>query len=66
MTLLYIERIDDSLHPDFVKSTQLDYYFEEVQTLKFDIYDIDNVNGSLNEQDFLGTYTTTLGHIGTK
>ena len=39
------------------------YHFEEQQYLKFDMYDIDCDSAQLNDHDFLGTATCTLGQI---
>ena len=35
------ETIWNNLNPDFVNSFHLDYYFEEIQPLKFEVYDND-------------------------
>ncbi|RWS11942.1 copine-8-like isoform X1 [Dinothrombium tinctorium] len=52
------EVIDDNLNPDFVKKIAVDYNFETVQNLKFEVFDID-YGGS----DFLGRMETTLAEI---
>lgn len=52
------EVIDDNLNPEWVKSLVLNYNFETVQKLKFEVWDLD-VNG----QDFLGRFETTLADI---
>ena len=39
------------------------YKFEEVQTLKFFVYDIDNESSTLEDDDFLGQVELTLGTI---
>ncbi|KAG2385825.1 hypothetical protein C9374_002974 [Naegleria lovaniensis] len=57
------ETVRDNLNPNFVKSFVLDYFFEEVQHLKFAVYDIDNSTATLNDDDFIGEMTTTLGEI---
>ncbi|KAL7986272.1 hypothetical protein Chor_011438, partial [Crotalus horridus] len=36
------EVIDNTLNPDFVRKFVLDYYFEEKQNLRFDIYNVDS------------------------
>lgn len=46
-----------------MKSFVLDYFFEETQPLKFACYDIDNSTTTLNDDDFIGEMTTTLGEI---
>ncbi|KAF6031304.1 CPNE9 [Bugula neritina] len=57
------ETIWDNLNPDFVKKFELDYYFEEKQILKFEIYDIDSQSADLSKHDFLGTMECSLGEI---
>ncbi|RWS12337.1 uncharacterized protein B4U79_04843 [Dinothrombium tinctorium] len=52
------EIIYDNLNPNFVKKFILDYNFEAVQHLKFEVWDID-VGG----RDFLGVCETTLADI---
>jgi hypothetical protein len=41
----------------------MDYYFEESQKLKFEIYDIDSASTSLKQHDFLGSMECTLGEV---
>ncbi|XP_061876609.1 copine-3-like [Entelurus aequoreus] len=58
------ERIMNCLNPTFSKTFVLDYYFEMVQKLRFEVYDIDdNVTCSLQDADFLGQLECTLGQI---
>ncbi|CAG5895592.1 unnamed protein product [Menidia menidia] len=57
------EKIQNCLNPTFSKSLILDYYFEMVQKLRFEVYDIDSENCSLEEADFLGQLECTLGQI---
>ncbi|KAL4235385.1 Copine-9 [Mactra antiquata] len=57
------EMIKDTLKPDFVKKFIMDYYFEESQKLKFEIYDVDSSSGALSSHDFLGRMECTLGEI---
>ncbi|KAM6900413.1 copine-3-like [Xenentodon cancila] len=57
------EKIQNCLNPTFSKSLVLDYYFEMVQKLRFEVYDIDSENNSLEEADFLGEMECTLGQI---
>ncbi|XP_026218467.1 copine-3-like isoform X2 [Anabas testudineus] len=57
------ERIMNCLSPKFSKTFVIDYYFEMVQKLKFDVYDIDSDNCSLRDADFLGQMECTLGQI---
>ena len=42
------EVLKDNLNPKFEKKFELDYFFEEVQSLRFEIQDIDG-NGSVDD-----------------
>ncbi|XP_022069659.1 copine-3-like isoform X2 [Acanthochromis polyacanthus] len=57
------EKIQNCLNPRFSKNLVLDYYFEMVQKLRFEVYDIDTENCSLQDADFLGELECTLGQI---
>ncbi|XP_057230342.1 copine-5-like isoform X9 [Malurus melanocephalus] len=57
------EVIDNSLNPDFLRKFVLDYYFEERQNLRFDLYDVDSKSPDLSKHDFLGQAFCTLGEI---
>ncbi|XP_032895492.1 copine-8 isoform X1 [Amblyraja radiata] len=57
------EAIDNTLNPDFVRKFLLDYFFEERQNLRFDLYDVDSKSSNLSEHDFLGQVFSTLGEI---
>ncbi|XP_072306181.1 copine Va isoform X2 [Eucyclogobius newberryi] len=57
------EVIDNTLNPDFVRKYILDYFFEEKQSLRFDVYDIDSKSPELGKHDFLGQVFCTLGEI---
>uniref|UniRef100_A0A803J6F7 Copine family member IX n=1 Tax=Xenopus tropicalis TaxID=8364 RepID=A0A803J6F7_XENTR len=57
------EVIDNSLNPDFVRKFVLDYFFEEKQNLRFDLYDVDAKSPDLSKHDFLGQCFCTLGEI---
>lgn len=58
------ERVENSLNPNFSKAILVDYFFEELQKLKFILYDIDSPRGSLKSADFLGEMECTLGQVG--
>ena len=58
------ELIKNNLNPEFSKAIELDYRFEEVQKLKFSVYDLDNDTSSLSDDDFLGGLECTLGEVG--
>ena len=55
--------IRDNLNPQFAKTIEVDYYFEEVQKLRFAVFDIDNATATLEDDDFLGRAECTLGHV---
>ncbi|XP_051544684.1 copine-8-like isoform X2 [Myxocyprinus asiaticus] len=57
------EVIDNTLNPDFVRKFILDYYFEERQNLRFDLYDVDSKSTNLSKHDFLGQAFCTLGEV---
>lgn len=57
------EVIHNTHDPDFASKVQISYRFEERQSLKFEVYDIDSPNQSLEEHDFLGVATCSLGQI---
>uniref|UniRef100_A0A8D3DM07 Copine-3 n=1 Tax=Scophthalmus maximus TaxID=52904 RepID=A0A8D3DM07_SCOMX len=57
------EKIENCLNPSFSKTFVIDYYFEMVQKLKFEVYDIDSSNCSLQDADFLGEMECTLGQV---
>lgn len=57
------EMVKNCLDPKFSKKFLLDYYFEQVQKLKFGVYDIDNETFDLGDDDFLGEIECTLGQI---
>ena len=57
------EMIRNSLNPEFSKRIRIQYRFEELQKMKFAIYDVDHPIGPLNSQDFLGEAACTLGQI---
>lgn len=52
------EIISDSLNPNFVRKIPLNYNFETVQTLKFEVWDID-----ITRKEFLGQLEVTLAEI---
>lgn len=53
------EVIQDDLNPKFAKKILMQYHFERMQNLRFEVYDIDPVGGN----DFLGALETTLAEI---
>lgn len=60
------EVIKSNLHPVFAKVFSLDYYFEEVQKLRFEVYDIHGTHSiGTRDDDFLGGVECTLGQVHT-
>lgn len=58
------EVIKSNLHPVFAKVFSLDYYFEEVQKLRFEVYDIHGTHSiGTRDDDFLGGVECTLGQV---
>ncbi|XP_060693755.1 copine-2 [Hemiscyllium ocellatum] len=53
----------NNLNPVFAKKFAIDYHFEEVQKLKFALFDQDKSSKQLYEHDFLGEFSCTLGAI---
>uniref|UniRef100_A0A4W3IA21 Copine-2 n=1 Tax=Callorhinchus milii TaxID=7868 RepID=A0A4W3IA21_CALMI len=53
----------NNLNPVFAKKFVIDYHFEEVQKLKFALFDQDKSSKQLYEHDFLGEFSCTLGLI---
>ncbi|KAL7982730.1 hypothetical protein Chor_010328 [Crotalus horridus] len=43
------EVIDNTLNPDFVRKFIMDYFFEERQNLRFDLYDVDSKSPNLSK-----------------
>ncbi|CAB1313446.1 unnamed protein product, partial [Coregonus sp. 'balchen'] len=43
------EVINNTLNPDFVRKFILDYFFEERQNLRFDLYDVDSKSDNLSK-----------------
>ncbi|XP_058856209.1 copine-9-like [Acipenser ruthenus] len=58
------EVIENTLNPDFVRKFVLDYFFEEKQNLRFDVYNVDSRSSNISKhKDFLGQTFCTLGEI---
>lgn len=59
------EVIKSSLNPVFAKVFMVDYYFEEVQKLRFEVYDIHGHGSSVgtHDDDFLGGMECTVGQV---
>eukprot|EP00741_Cyanophora_paradoxa_P022147 tig00021435_g21379.t1 len=48
------EQIKNTLAPKFVRTFEIDYFFEQRQELRFALYDVDSSSSKLEAQDFLG------------
>ncbi|XP_024620452.1 copine-9 isoform X3 [Neophocaena asiaeorientalis asiaeorientalis] len=57
------EVIDNTLNPDFVRKFVLDYFFEEKQNLRFDVYNVDSRTNISKPKDFLGQAFLALGEV---
>jgi len=57
------EQIRNTLNPKFTERIALDYYFEEVQRLRFVVLDIDKPKNGVENNDFIGEMYCTLGDI---
>ncbi|MEQ2219713.1 hypothetical protein XENOCAPTIV_022366, partial [Xenoophorus captivus] len=55
------EVIHSCVNPIYSKVFTLDFYFEEMQRLRFELYDINSSHNGLKEADFLGSVECTLG-----
>uniref|UniRef100_A0A3B3CAT6 Copine-8 n=1 Tax=Oryzias melastigma TaxID=30732 RepID=A0A3B3CAT6_ORYME len=47
------EVIDNTLNPDFVRKFILDYFFEERQNLRLDLYDVDSKSANLSKHSVI-------------
>uniref|UniRef100_A0A8C1MSL3 Copine IVa n=1 Tax=Cyprinus carpio TaxID=7962 RepID=A0A8C1MSL3_CYPCA len=57
------EVIRSCLNPTFSKVFTLDFYFEEVQRLRYELYAISSSHNGMREVDCLGAMECTLGQI---
>ncbi|XP_066547214.1 copine-4 [Amia ocellicauda] len=57
------EVIRSCINPIFSKVFTVDFYFEEVQRLRYEVYDISSNHNGLKDADFLGAMECTLGQI---
>uniref|UniRef100_T1JN01 C2 domain-containing protein n=1 Tax=Strigamia maritima TaxID=126957 RepID=T1JN01_STRMM len=55
------EQIMNTLNPNFAKKFIVTFHFEQVQKLKFEMYDVDSSSTSLAAHDFLGFAEFSLG-----
>ncbi len=57
------EWIKNNMNPEFSKAIEIDYRFDEVQKLRFSVFDLDNATSTLDDDDFLGCLECTLGEV---
>ena len=57
------ERLTNTLEPDWARKLPLDYFFEQRQQLRFEVYDSDSDCSKLKHSDFLGRTEVSLGAI---
>jgi len=57
------EQVNNDINPKFAKKFEYEYFFEMVQTIELEIFDIDFKHGSLNDQDYLGKTQMNIGEI---
>ncbi|KAI4796029.1 hypothetical protein KUCAC02_029487, partial [Chaenocephalus aceratus] len=57
------EVIRSCVNPTYSKVFTLDYYFEEVQRLRLELYDVNSSHNGLKEALFLGSVECTLGQV---
>ncbi|CAH0489482.1 unnamed protein product [Peronospora farinosa] len=57
------ETINNTLDPTFAKSFQVDFFFEEIQRLRFEVFDRDSASERLSDHDFLGCVEITMGQL---
>ena len=64
--LFKTEVVMDNNDPEFTKQIKIDYRFEEVQLIRFDVYDADSKNlHKLSEHDYIGFCDFVLGDLVT-
>lgn len=61
--IMRTECIQNTLNPQFTRKAKISN--GQQKHLKFEMYDIDNISNNLNEHDFMGRATCTLGQIVT-
>uniref|UniRef100_A0A914WKY8 Copine-3 n=1 Tax=Plectus sambesii TaxID=2011161 RepID=A0A914WKY8_9BILA len=57
------ERVMNTLNPEFLTKFKVNYLFEQVQYVKFEVYDVDNDHAKYSMHDFLGSCVMTVGEI---
>ncbi|KAL6739698.1 hypothetical protein Aduo_013123 [Ancylostoma duodenale] len=57
------ERLQNTLNPEWATQIRIEYFFEEKQSMKFEVYDIDSKSTELSAHDFLGRMECDLAEI---
>ncbi|RLN52691.1 hypothetical protein BBJ28_00006899 [Nothophytophthora sp. Chile5] len=57
------ETVRNTSTPNFTKAFQLDFFFEEVQRLRIEVFDRDSSSEKLSAHDFLGCVEITMGQL---
>ena len=57
------ESIMDNLNPEWATKIDVDYFFEEEQKIRIEVYDRDSNSSKLKNQDFLGKVETKLSSV---
>uniref|UniRef100_F1KU93 Nicotinic receptor-associated protein 1 n=1 Tax=Ascaris suum TaxID=6253 RepID=F1KU93_ASCSU len=57
------ETLSNCLNAEWSKTIVVDYFFEEIQDIKFEVYDIDSSSNNLADHDFIGSAESTLAEI---
>jgi len=57
------EALKNNANPQFSKPIEVDFFFEEVQRVRFDVYDIDSKTTKVTDEDHLGFVEATLAEV---
>ncbi|TMW56857.1 hypothetical protein Poli38472_006867 [Pythium oligandrum] len=57
------ETVVNSANPTFTKAIEIDYFFEEVQRIRLEIFDRDSSSEALTKHDFLGCVEFTMAQL---
>lgn len=57
------ETVVNTANPTFTKAFHVDFFFEEVQRLRIEVFDRDSRSEKLSEHDFLGCVELTMGQL---
>lgn len=57
------ETIENTPDPSFTRAFQVDFFFEEVQRLRVEVFDRDSSSEQLSAHDFLGCVELTMGQL---